>query len=87
MNKSQAGIILVLNPGGSLSLLEHARPTGWLGTVFDLLNFVTVALIEDHFNRRTADLVRAGGFQNVTEKRYLAGILNLIVGEIKTQGS
>ena len=73
--------IRVLKPGGKLVLLEHVRPTGILGPVFDILNIATVALIDDHFNRRTADLVREAGFVRVTEKRSLAGILNLITAE------
>ncbi|HXF43353.1 MAG TPA: class I SAM-dependent methyltransferase, partial [Pyrinomonadaceae bacterium] len=40
--------------GGKLVLIEHVRPTGLLGSFFDLLSKVTVALIEDHFNRKTA---------------------------------
>jgi ubiquinone/menaquinone biosynthesis C-methylase UbiE len=79
--KAFAEIIRVIKPGGKIILLEHVRPSGLLGPVFDVLNIATVALIDDYFNRRTADIVRDAGFLNVTEKRSLAGILNLIVSE------
>lgn len=52
----------VLKPGGRLLLLEHVRPSGLGGQVFDVLNVATVALIDDHFNRPTAQTVAAAGF-------------------------
>lgn len=71
----------VVRKGGRLVLLEHVRPPGILGNVFDLLSKATVALIDDHFNRETARLAEESGFA-VTETRSRAfGIFNIIVGE------
>ena len=71
----------ILKPGGRIVLLEHVRPVGLLGFVFDFLNIFTVALIEDHFNRRTAQLAEDAGLKILEVKRKAFGIINLIVCE------
>jgi ubiquinone/menaquinone biosynthesis C-methylase UbiE len=68
----------VVKSGGTVVLLEHVRPNGLLGPVFDLLNLITVPLFDDHFNRRTAEEARANGLQLVKVDRSLLGIINLI---------
>jgi len=68
----------VVKPGGTVILLEHVRPGGLLGPVFDLLNLITVPLFDDHFNRRTAEEAQANGFELVKVERSLLGIINLI---------
>ncbi len=69
----------VVRPGGQIVLLEHVRPKGILGYFFDALNVLTVALFDDHFNRRTAEEAEKAGLQLLrVERRYL-GIFNLIV--------
>lgn len=68
----------VVKPGGTVILLEHVRPGGLLGPVFDLLNLITVPLIDDHFNRRTAEDARANGLELVKVERSLLGIINLL---------
>ena len=75
-------VIRVVKPGGRVVLLEHVRPRGLLGYVFDGLNAVTVPAFEDHFNRRTADLAEGSGLKVVEVRPKLAGIVNLIVGEV-----
>jgi phosphatidylethanolamine/phosphatidyl-N-methylethanolamine N-methyltransferase len=69
----------VVRPGGMVILLEHVRPDGLLGYLFDALNVLTVALIEDHFNRRTAHAAATAGLRLEHVERRALGIINLIV--------
>lgn len=69
----------VVRPGGQIVLLEHVRPNGLLGYFFDALNFLTVALFDDHFNRRTAQEASRAGLQLLRVERRALGIVNLIV--------
>jgi ubiquinone/menaquinone biosynthesis C-methylase UbiE len=83
----------VVRPGGTIVLLEHVRPGGLLGYFFDALSWLTVALFEDHFNRRTAHEAARAGLRVLTVERRMLGIFNLIVcgvgeraGAIKHEG-
>lgn len=76
----------VVKPGGIIALLEHVRPPGLLGYLFDFLNLFTVALIDDHFNRRTAAEAQRAGLQLSRVERRALGIINIIVCENKTVG-
>jgi len=69
----------VVRPGGTVALLEHVRPPGLLGYAFDALNLLTVALLEDHFNRRTAEEARRAGLRVESVEPHLRGVLQLIV--------
>lgn len=68
----------VVRPGGTIVLLEHVRPRGILGPLFDLLNVFTVRLFADHMNRRTAAMVAEAGLEVIDVKSRLLGIINLI---------
>jgi ubiquinone/menaquinone biosynthesis C-methylase UbiE len=69
----------IVRKGGRIVLLEHVRPKGLLGFVFDFLNIFTGALIEDHFNRRTSKLAEDAGLKIIEVKPKAFGIVNLIV--------
>jgi ubiquinone/menaquinone biosynthesis C-methylase UbiE len=68
----------VVRRGGAVILLEHVRPNGLLGPVFDVLNFLTEPLFEDHYNRRTAETARAAGLEVLEVQKHALGIVNLI---------
>ncbi len=72
----------VVTGGGRVVFLEHVRPPGILGYAFDVLNIFTMALIEDHFNRRTAELAAQSGLKILEVKQKAFGIVNLIVCEV-----
>ncbi|MCW5962381.1 MAG: class I SAM-dependent methyltransferase [Pyrinomonadaceae bacterium] len=74
-----AEIIRTVKPGGKVVLLEHVRPPGTLGYIFDALNWFTVRLIEDCFNRETAAMAEKCGLTIVMVEKAAFGIINLIV--------
>lgn len=76
--QSFAELRRVVRPGGTVVLLEHVRPGGVLGPLFDLLNVFTTRLFDDHVNRRTAKMVSDAGLEVVDVKSRLLGIINLI---------
>ena len=64
--------------GGSIVFLEHVRPEGILGRIFDFMNPGTTFLFDDHINRRTPELLADFGFQVTGLKKKAAGVFNLI---------
>ncbi|CAN5781957.1 class I SAM-dependent methyltransferase [soil metagenome] len=73
----------IIKSGGSVVLLEHVRPPGILGYFFDALSVLTVAFIDDHFNRRTADIAAGSGLEVLEVRRKAAGAVNLIVCRVR----
>lgn len=73
----------VVRAGGRVLLLEHVRPAGALGHLFDALSRLTVALFDDHFNRRTADDARRAGLRVERVERHALGILQTIICRVE----
>lgn len=69
----------VIKPDGKIILLEHIRPKGILGYGFDLLNVFTVALLDDHFNRRTAEIAESCGFKILKLQEKAFGTVQLMI--------
>ena len=79
--KAFAELRRIVRPNGKIVLLEHVRPPGWAGRIFDFLSILTVALIEDHFNRQTARIAESCGLKIIENKQKAFGIINLIICE------
>jgi ubiquinone/menaquinone biosynthesis C-methylase UbiE len=72
----------VARPGAPLIFLEHVRSNlPPVVAVQWLLNLVTVPTQNDHWDRRTPDLVRAAGIKVRSERRWLLGVFDLLIGE------
>lgn len=71
----------VLKPGGRAYFLEHVRPTGFLGWIFDLLNPLFVRIIGANINRDTLKNINKAGFRILPEENLLLDIFKFIVAE------
>ena len=69
----------VLKDGGEVVLLEHMRPEGFLGKVFDLLDPIASRLMGPHINRRTLDNIRRAGLVVVEERTVFSDWIKVIV--------
>jgi len=75
-------LMRTVKPGGKVILLEHVRPTGLSGHLFDFLNVLTVAFTGDHFNRQTARIAEIAGLKVLEVREKAFGVVNLIVCEV-----
>lgn len=71
----------VLKPGGKAYFLEHVRPSGLLGWVFDLLSPLVAHAIGPSINRDTVGNIRRAGFHIIVEENLFSDIFKLIIGE------
>ena len=69
----------VLRQGGNAVLLEHMRPGGLLGRLFDLLDPVVSRLMGPHINRRTLDNARTAGLVVEEERNVFSDWFKVIV--------
>ena len=68
-----------LRDGGEVVLLEHMRPKGFLGKLFDLLDPIASRLMGPHINRRTLDNIRRAGLVVVEERNVFSDWIKVIV--------
>lgn len=80
--KAFAELQRVLKAKDKVILLEHVRPNGLLGYLFDVINIFTVALFEDCFNRETAKIAEESGLRIIKIKKKAFGIVQLIICEV-----
>ena len=69
----------VLKDGGEVVLLEHMRPEGFLGKLFDLLDPIASRLMGPHINRRTLDNIRRAELVVVEERHVFSDWIKVIV--------
>jgi ubiquinone/menaquinone biosynthesis C-methylase UbiE len=73
--------VRVARPGAPMIFLEHVRSNVLpVALLQDALNPLLVLLEQDHFNRRTAEVVQRAGVEVESVDRWMVGVFNLIVG-------
>ena len=69
----------VLRHGGEVVLLEHVRPGGPLGRLFDCLDPIASRIMGPHINRRTLDNIRKAGLVVVEERNVFSDWIKVVV--------
>lgn len=71
----------VLKKDGVGVFLEHVRPTGLLGKIFDFLNPFVYRATGVNINRDTVGNIQKAGFEIAEDKNLFLGIFKLIVAK------
>ncbi|MGC8810869.1 MAG: class I SAM-dependent methyltransferase [bacterium] len=71
----------VLKPGGKIFFLEHVRPQGIKGRIFDLLNPLFFRLLGNNINRRTARIIKNAGLRILHEEDLFGDVFKFIKAE------
>lgn len=71
----------VLKPGGKAYFLEHVRPSGLRGWIFDRLSPIVSRLIGPSINRDTVSNIRRAGLCILEEKKLFSDIFKFIIAE------
>ena len=69
----------VLRPGGEAVFLEHMRPAGALGRLFDRLDPLVSRFMGPHINRRTLENIREAGLRLVEERNVFSDWIKVVV--------
>jgi ubiquinone/menaquinone biosynthesis C-methylase UbiE len=72
----------VLAPGGRILMLEHIRPPGALGALFDRLDPFWYRQ-SCHLNRASVDEIERAGFRIDHQQRWLRGIFAQVVATVE----
>lgn len=71
----------VLKEDGKIVLLEHIRPGGLLGWLFDFLDPLVHRLMGLHINRRTLDSIKKAGLTIIREENIFSDWVKLVVAK------
>ncbi len=71
----------VLRSGGRILLIEHVRPRGVVGWLFDALDPLVSRLMGPHINRATLESLKAVGFVIIREENLHSDWVKLIVAQ------
>ena len=72
-------LVRVLKPKGKAYFLEHVRPRGFRGRIFDLLNPLFVGITGANINRDTLENIEVAGLRVMLKKNLLADIFKFII--------
>lgn len=71
----------VLKAKGKAYFLEHVRPRGFRGWIFDFLNSLAVRLMGGNINRDTVRNIEKAGFRILLEENLLSDVFKFIIAE------
>jgi ubiquinone/menaquinone biosynthesis C-methylase UbiE len=73
--------VRVARPGAPMTFLEHVRShLVPIALLQEAANPILVRLVQDHFNRRTAETIARAGIEMISVERFALGFFNLILG-------
>lgn len=71
----------VLKEGGKIILLEHVRPVGLLGRIFDILDPIVSKILGPHINKRTLESIKEAGLTIIEEKNIFSDWVKLVIAK------